>query len=430
MASRNGHIAWGPWSFDYNVTDYEGLALMNGNFRGTNIYYKLSLPVIRVKYVRDGGIFSSGCGPYNDIIRWDPYTIGDFFEEFGYANHHLEKIQGNDYVLVREIHNGTTLEIGVYARIGEYHLYQCYYIHRDGYIFPRLWSKGLSCNLDHVHHPYWRFDLDVDGTHNRVSYSNPTGSGVYTSEGRGTISNIEHHFLVENTSSGNGVFIIPGDTDTARADDFSRVDFYIRKYRSSEDREWWRSPEQEINFGFTENIYENSDIVFWYVAHLHHHANEGADHWHMAGPTLQVNLRQREVPANQIRRISLTGTMDVVDDEWGRDETSHRDFNEFRDLGPDNRNAEFFIVERMGGEIRVEFRIRLEWQNGFINVSHNTKLFEGTTEDTTDLDGEYSGSYVLADNRWHWIDFTVYNTAEDDPDRARIQFRLDNNQRP
>jgi hypothetical protein len=84
----------------------------------------------------------------------------------------------------------------------------------------------------------------------------------------------------------------------------------------------------------------------------------------------------------------------------------------------------------MGGEIRVEFKIKLEWQNGYVNVSHNTKLYEGTSVNTNDLDGEHSANYVLTDNWWHWSEFTVYNTAEDAPDRAKIQFRLDNNQRP
>lgn len=434
MANRNGHIAWGPWVFDYNVTDFEGLALLNGSYRGISIFYKISLPVIRVKYVKDGGVFSSGCGPYNDIIRWDPYTIGDLLEDATYfaRNHHLSKISncGDSYVCVREIWDRAALEIGVYARIGEYHLYQCYYIHRDGYIYPRLWSKGLSCNLDHRHHPYWRFDIDVDGTRNRINYRNPEGSGFYTTEGGGTIANVEHHWLIENTQSGNGVWIIPGSTDTARSDDFSRYDFYIRKYRSNEDKEWWRKPEQEIGFATHEGINENTDVVFWYIAHLHHHASEGEHHWHEVGPTLQVNLRERDIPANQIRRISLRGSMNVVDDEWGRDETSSRTFNEFRDLSPDNRYAEFYIEERMGGEIRVEFRITLEWNNGYVNVNHNTKLFEGTSEDTNDLDGEYSSGYNLNNDTWEWRSFTVSNTDEDDPDRASIEFRLDNVQRP
>ena len=64
---RNGHLQWEKWCFDYLVSHTEGLALLNGYHDGRKVFKKLSLPVIRVKYVKDGsGTHASpdGCGPY------------------------------------------------------------------------------------------------------------------------------------------------------------------------------------------------------------------------------------------------------------------------------------------------------------------------------------------------------------------------------
>ena len=55
------------------------------------------------------------------------------------------------------------LELGIYARIGEYHIYQSWHLSEDGELRPVVQSRGLSCNTDHVHHPYWRFDFDING---------------------------------------------------------------------------------------------------------------------------------------------------------------------------------------------------------------------------------------------------------------------------
>ncbi len=74
--SRTGHINWDGWRFDYAVSDSEGLSLLNGSFREMGVIGKFSLPVIRVKYRRDGGwldwrrVLGLGAGPYADQIKW------------------------------------------------------------------------------------------------------------------------------------------------------------------------------------------------------------------------------------------------------------------------------------------------------------------------------------------------------------------------
>jgi hypothetical protein len=56
MEESNGVVEWGEWFFNYAVIDTEGLCLIDGHFKGQHIFTKLSLPVIRVKYLEDEDI--------------------------------------------------------------------------------------------------------------------------------------------------------------------------------------------------------------------------------------------------------------------------------------------------------------------------------------------------------------------------------------
>jgi len=71
-------------------------------------------------------------------------------------------------------------------------------------------------------------------------------------------------------------------------------------------------------------------------------------------------------------------------------------------------------IERAGGEIRVEVLLTatLNPNNGDITLRHDTKLFEGTSTSTGDLDGRASGSIVVPKNGQKPLGFTVNNTDE------------------
>ena len=69
------HLEWGRWSFDYEVKDNTGLALRNVTYSGEQVLAKASMPVVRVKYVKErrwwnpftwfGSRADSGrCGPF------------------------------------------------------------------------------------------------------------------------------------------------------------------------------------------------------------------------------------------------------------------------------------------------------------------------------------------------------------------------------
>ena len=75
------HLDWGRWSLDYEVKDSTGLALRNVTYAGEQVLAKASMPVVRVKYVKErrwwnpftwfGSRADSGrCGPFQDRIRW------------------------------------------------------------------------------------------------------------------------------------------------------------------------------------------------------------------------------------------------------------------------------------------------------------------------------------------------------------------------
>lgn len=360
--TRTGHVNWGfgHWDFDYEVSDSEGLSLLNGRFRGFPMIGKFSMPVIRVKYLTDGGWqdwrrpIGLGAGPYADQIRWH---LG--------GSHGLQRIvnRGNEYVAIYEflVNSVRWLELGVYARIGAYHIYQAWFLNEEGIIQPHVWSKGLTINMDHAHHPYWRLDFDIDGPdHNRVwRFDADQGWRFYPREAndakkttttfpppprhgecvdarekvadleakvadlkdqiKGATGSLLHGlagqlraaqttlsqakkllaacvgkpttsttaWYVRNERTFNGAWLLPGPED-GNPDGFSGIDMAVRLYRPDQDIGW---PFGANGIGFSKGeAVDDNDVVFWYVAHLYHHASEGGDAWHGAGPTIILDV--------------------------------------------------------------------------------------------------------------------------------------------
>ena len=274
--AHSGHTNWGPWRFDWEVKDGAGLALRNVTFNNELVIWKASMPVIRVRYDRD-------CGPYADRIDW-----GNLLE---ISNCDNAKVCQKSFASGGR----NWLRIDVLAAIGSYRLNQIWFLSDDGYIQARLSSRGLQCDVDHDHHPYWRLDLDINGAssdqvfvfdNNRPNQGWGAGWLKYTSElnevknaGTGRV------WFVRDSPTSHGMWILPG-TDDGSADGFSSKDAAPRLYVGSEDEPW---PFSTDHLGYLngQNIAEK-DVVFWYVAHLHHHAAEGGDQWHRAGPWLKV----------------------------------------------------------------------------------------------------------------------------------------------
>lgn len=88
-------------------------------------------------------------------------------------------------------------------------------------------------------------------------------------------------------------------------------------------------------------------------------------------------------------------------------------------------------IDKVGGEVRGEVRLTLDWKNdSSVDVGYNIKLYEGTSEETTDLDGEKSGSLNVKKDTTGFLDDTVLNTDESSNDFIKLGMTIQNNKRP
>ena len=300
--TQSEHINWGRWSFDWEVRDNTGLALRDVTYADELVLAKASMPVIRVKYVKEmvwwnpftwfGSRADNGrCGPFQDRLRWqDLVPIVNCSNQKVCIEHSTQN-------------NVKWLELGIYVRIGEYHIYQSWHLSEDGEIRPVVQSRGLSCNTNHVHHPYWRFDFDIDGNgmdqvfvHDDGGPDSGWGPGwrKYTNERNDVKIPATHRtWFVRDQLNGHGVMILPGAGYAPMADDgerdrFADFDVAIRRANTSEDIAWVFGARGQLRYDEDNQGVQEQDIVFWYVGHLPHMAAQGPTKWLASGPTLRI----------------------------------------------------------------------------------------------------------------------------------------------
>jgi hypothetical protein len=440
---RNGHINHfnGDWFFDYNVADTEGLTLLDGYFQGRHAFRKLSLPVIRVKYTQDedflhNPIFGNGCGPYNDQISWDPVDFGEDLNPIS-GPHHLVKMSdcGDKYICKRSFvqNNVEWLELGVYARIGAYHIYQAWYLNASGVIRPRVFSKGLSCNLDHWHHPYWRFHFDLDELQiGQVNlFDGPQFiDSIHQETGiRNEDIGRSARYNVENLKTKAKAWIIPPQLDSSHGivgpTDFARLDGYVRKFRPAEDKNWPHPPEHDIGFTVHDNC-DNSDNIFWCICHLFHKSSEGKDHWHSVGPEIQFELpRIPVIPPEQFRKVEVKGTIHIKDFKLvGSDVWGHHDFKKTLTINPNSPNKEIF-EQRTTGDVRVDLILRLKLQN---DASIHLKIKAGLFDEGEPVKKIEHDFNILKDTATGISGLHLLDYHKGDPDTADIEFNINNAQ--
>jgi hypothetical protein len=152
----------------------------------------------------------------------------------------------------------------------------------------------------------------------------------------------------------------------------------------------------------------------------------------VAGQSVNVTVDLQD-PPELYRRLTLRGTMKIEDYEnFGDNEHATRNMARNSDVGPFGTHDEIQWTEKMGGEIRIELVLKIDWRIDLsIDIAWHVKLFEGTSEETSDLDGERSGTFKVGKDETRTLSFSVWNTDEDDPeDRADITFELTNSVRP
>lgn len=268
------------WSFDYAVTgNAEGLALQNVTYQNRRIINKISLPVMRVFYT------NNVCGPYADRLS------SASLRTIPWANN--ATIAQRQFTL-----NGVNwYEIGVRAVIGNYDMYQVYYLGDNGVLDAHIYARGLQCNVNHLHYPNWRVDFDLDGPANdQIQRNAGAGFTALTTEFNAAANTATNHaWRVRDTVTNLNVDVLPGFTNFSIPDNSPQLpsDSYVnhtvfgRQYRASEDIGWTQGPNVQVPYGNNESM---SDLVFWYEGYMPHLSSEGAALWHSKGVRFAVTV--------------------------------------------------------------------------------------------------------------------------------------------
>lgn len=285
--SESGHIVWPSaanklWELDYTLADSpdaEGIAVRQVRYRNRLLLYKASLPSLRVQYN------GNACGPYKDPLN--------------YNDAQPSSPCPNSRVCSFTYSSGghQCLAVKGYYRIGSYRLVQYFVFVDDGRVLCRLYSAGLQCNATHRHHVYWRFDFDIEGASNDIgfeynTYTPDIGWGPGWHVKNPEITRVKNPasrriWAVMDKGSGRGYFIFPGSNDGV-ADAFSSRDIWFLRYHGVEDQHGRLGSASDDGLAPLvngENL-DGQDLVVWYCAHLEHHAEDGGDDWHSAGPDI------------------------------------------------------------------------------------------------------------------------------------------------
>lgn len=286
--SAFGSIVWPSpnnplWRFNWSLADSpdeEGIVISQAYYRGHQVFYKASLPSLRVQY--DGP-----CGPYKDPLNYNDAST-------------TTRCPTSRVCVYSYVSNGFRgLGVESYHRIGNYRLTHRWVFWEDGIVYPRLYSAGLQCSYNHRHHVYWRLDFDIDGAPNDLVLEYNTYAGwVPLTQETTRVKNpfSRRSWAVLDKGTRRGYFIVPGPND-GFADTFSNHDLWVMRYHPNEDlhgrqgNAYSDGLQPYIN---GENV-DGADVVVWYCGHLSHEASGGGDEWHSVGPTL-IPFRNWDCP--------------------------------------------------------------------------------------------------------------------------------------
>jgi hypothetical protein len=134
------------------------------------------------------------------------------------------------------------------------------------------------------------------------------------------------------------------------------------------------------------------------------------------------------VVKNPTRRITAVAHMFVLDDEWIGHEKIRKSKQDSVLLHPGASPTHLMeLIVRMGGEIRVEFYLKAMLFDDIAKalVEGNISLFEGVSENTTDLDGYREFRLYIPANRVvnHFI---RVDNDEEGGDYATVQLTIAN----
>lgn len=114
------------------------------------------------------------------------------------------------------------------------------------------------------------------------------------------------------------------------------------------------------------------------------------------------------------RRVTINAHMDLTDDEtFGSNEHNSGDKSGEVVVTSDNPQEIINMVVKAGGEMRVELPINVQARSsGDTKATGTAKLYEGTSEETDDLDGTLDVDFLIPRDGFVSKEYTIRNTDE------------------
>jgi hypothetical protein len=129
------------------------------------------------------------------------------------------------------------------------------------------------------------------------------------------------------------------------------------------------------------------------------------------------------------RKVVYSGSMHITDDEtFGSDEHGDANSPPLEAVVTNESPQEVFpgFVGRAGGEVRVEVKLVAQARNsGDVTVTGQVLLYEGTSEETNDLDGRVDVNSTGPRDQFRSYSVQVYNQDEGG-DHAELVFNFSN----
>ena len=126
----------------------------------------------------------------------------------------------------------------------------------------------------------------------------------------------------------------------------------------------------------------------------------------------------------------MTGTIDmyVRDDESWPAQDVHCYLTQYPDFTMNSASGTwtFKMIGPCGDEVRVELDHNYTVQNGNYYVSGQLRLYEGTSADTSDLDGVVNFHFWVVTTAHYFV--TVHNDEEGGDDLGEVEFNLKSTQ--
>ena len=102
------------------------------------------------------------------------------------------------------------------------------------------------------------------------------------------------------------------------------------------------------------------------------------------------------------QKVTAHGQIKIIDDEFFTNETGIMQIASAISIDKKERKVLVLQSKCVGGEVRVEFRLdATHFEDGSVQISGTSELYEGTSCDTTDLEVRDSYDFKLKDGESH-----------------------------